>query len=523
MNNCYWTAKRILHLLEVPHTDKFLKDLILSHPDSESLLSIVDTLTKYQITSLPVKIGIEKLDQISLPCVIQIKQDEGFNFYCLTGFSENEVEYLDERGKIKKLSLEEFKFKWTGVALFVEKSELSSEPDYDIKFKEQRFSKVLYSLLIISIIALLGIIVVDWAGPAPLLILFILLIFLKAAGLIISSILLWYEVDNNNPTLKEYCSGGKRVNCDAVLNSGSIAGVISLSNLAFGYFFSGFLMLLITSFSISSILILNYMSFLSIPIIIGSLYYQRIKIKNWCIFCLWILAVLTAEFVVLRAIGISGQFLVYDLISFSFLFVLSIIAWVSVKPHLLNHNKLYYYKRGIAKFKTDREVFGYLLTKSKKVLSNPDGLGITFLNPTAKYQVLKVCNPYCGPCARAHPVLEHLYDAGFIDLQILFVPEENLEDTKTKTISHFKSLSQEYDEDVTKQALSSWYGTKRKDILKFADIFKVKATIEQNHEKLMDMRAWCKQEKISHTPTIYINGYLLPETFTVDDLPYVLN
>ena len=523
MNNCYWTTKRILRLLEVPHTDKFLKDLILSHPDSESLLSIVDTLSKYQITSLPVKIGIEKLDQIPFPCVIQIKLDEGFNFYCLTGFSENEVQYLDERGKIKKISLEEFKFKWTGVTLFVEKSELSSEPDYDIKFKEQRFSKVLYSLLIISIIALLGIIVVDWSGSATLLILSILIIFLKAAGLIISSMLLWYEVDRNNPTLKEYCSGGKRVNCDAVLNAGSIAGVISLSNLAFGYFLSGFLMLLFTSLSISALSILGYMSFLSIPIVIGSLYFQRIKIKNWCIFCLWISAVLTVEFVVLRMIGIYGQFLAYDLLLFSVLFVLSIIVWVSVKPHLLNHNKLYYYKRKIAKFKADKDIFGFLLSKSRKVLSTPDGLGITFLSSTAKYQVLKVCNPYCGPCARAHPVLEHLYDAGLIDLQILFVPAENLDDTKTKTISHFISINQEYDEDITKKALGSWYGSKRKNLVKFAENFKVHACIEQNKAQLNGMRVWCMQEKISRTPSIYINGYLLPENFTVDDLPYLLN
>jgi len=522
MNNCYWTTKRILRLLEVPHTDKFLKDLILSHPDSESLLSIVDTLSKYQITSLPVKIGIEKLDQIPFPCIIQIKQDEGFNFYCLTGFSENEVQYLDERGKIKKISLEEFKFKWTGVALFVEKSELSSEPDYDIKFKEQRFSKVLYSLLIISIIALLGIIVVDWSGSATLLILSILIIFLKAAGLIISSMLLWYEVDRNNPMLKEYCSGGKRVNCDAVLNSGSIAGGISLSNLSFGYFLSGFLILLFTSFSISALSILGYMSFLSIPIIIGSLYYQRIKIKNWCIFCLWILAVLTVEFVVLRAIGISGQFIVYDLISFSFLFVLSIFAWVSVKPHLLNHNKLYYYKRGIAKFKTDREVFGYLLTKSKKILSTPKGLGISFINPAAKYKVLKICNPYCGPCAKAHPILEHLYDAGLIDLQILFVPEDNLEDIKTKTISHFLSISYENDEEMTRKALGSWYGARRKDYLKFTEDFKATTTIKQNHEKLRDMRGWCMRENISQTPTLFINGFQLPDCFTVNDLAEIL-
>jgi len=32
------------------------------------------------------------------------------------------------------------------------------------------------------------------------------------------------------------------------------------------------------------------------------------------------------------------------------------------------------------------------------------------------------------------------------------------------------------------------------------------------------MKAWCEKEGITHTPTIFINGYKLPKEYRIEDL-----
>ena len=65
MNNCLTTVKRILNLLNVKYTSKYLKDTILSHPNYNSLLSISDTLDKYNIENLALKIDWIKLKKFT--------------------------------------------------------------------------------------------------------------------------------------------------------------------------------------------------------------------------------------------------------------------------------------------------------------------------------------------------------------------------------------------------------------------------------------------------------------------------
>lgn len=185
---------------------------------------------------------------------------------------------------------------------------------------------------------------------------------------------------------------------------------------------------------------------------------------------------------------------------------------MDVKPTLLSQNDLYVYKRGLGKFKSNPDVFEKLLSRSKKISNKTDGLGILLKSKSPKYQVLKVCNPYCGPCAKAHPVLEALYEKGGIELQIIFSTNADPEDPRTKTISHFLATDGKGDIDITRKALHSWYGAETKDYDAFA----------QQGEKLQAMKAWCESEGITHTPTIFINGYELPESYIVEDLKEIL-
>lgn len=523
MTYSFHVLQRLLQILKVDFTKNNLKETLFSYPQPDSLLAFVDVLGKYKLESIPVKIGMNKIFQVPLPAIVQLKSGNNSTFACLHKIENEEIGFTDEAGKSKKLSIQDFEQLWTGVTLLVEKTEQSIEPDYK---KNKLIGSVKNGMLAFIVVLLLLLISSQFFNLSSDLNsafgLFSILL-LKGLGLLVTSMLLWYEVDKSNPTLKEFCSGGKKVNCDAVLSSGSLLGEISISNLAFGYFFSGFLLLLFSNLSTSSFLLLGYISYLSLPIVLSSLYYQYFKLKNWCVFCLWIAVILTLEFTIFRIIPVSGKLEIQDLLVFAIFFAASILAWILLKPFLLGQNTLYAYKRKLANFKSDKEVFSHLLSGSKKVSSSPVGLGITLTNQASNYQVLKVCNPYCGPCARAHPILEHLHDQGIIDLQILFIPDENPESIKTKTINHILSISQENDSFTTKKALDSWYSANQKDFVKFTEKYQVRTSVKENETNLSDMRAWCVQEEISRTPTIFINGHLLPESYSIDDLQLVLN
>ena len=41
-------------------------------------------------------------------------------------------------------------------------------------------------------------------------------------------------------------------------------------------------------------------------------------------------------------------------------------------------------------------------------------------------------------------------------------------------------------------------------------------------DKIKKMEHWCRRERIMETPTIFINGYELPNEYTVEDLNEIL-
>ncbi|WP_075349609.1 cysteine peptidase family C39 domain-containing protein [Algoriphagus marinus] len=522
MENTLICTKRLFDLIKLPYNSAFLNGKLLTHPEPHSLLSISDTLAEYKVESLALQIGEDKLDQLPLPCVVQINQNPYPYFSCLSKVSADRVEYLDDKGKTAELAKAEFITKWTGVTLVLEKGEDSGEPGYQQRRKEQLTYKAL--LFLLGAVGLGWFIgnLVGWDDYSSYSIGVLAIVSLKLAGLFVSTILLWSEVDKNNSAITQFCTGGENVDCNTVLDSFSFGGLISLSNLAFAYFFSGFSLLMFSSFSVSGLGLLSVLSYSSLAIIPISLYYQGVKLKKWCVLCLWLSGILLLEF------GAS-QFLLPELNSstlsewsvFSFLFLASVLAWLSLKPYLIAKTDLYAVKSKLAKVMSNKEFFDHFLSKSRQITSNPEGLGIFLNGINPKYHVLKVCNPYCGPCARTHPLLEQLYEAGNIDLQIVFVPGGG-DEVRLNTIRHLLGIASQGDFEKTRQALDDWYSQDKKDYEAFAAIYPLNGELAKQESNIKAMLDWADKEQITHTPTIFINGYELPSAYAVEDLKYVL-
>lgn len=523
MENGLLVCKSILGKLRIPFTHRFLKEKLRSHPEPESLLAISDTLTEYKLESLALQLGEDKLDQLPLPCVVQISQNSYPYFTCLTRLSEDWAEYLDDKGKMIKQARKEFVTLWTGVTLVVEKGDHSGEPGYAKRRKEQMiYRSLLFLLGAVSSAWIIGnLIGLDYNTSYSIGV--IALLILKIAGLSISTILLWSEVDKKNAAIAQICGGGDQTDCSSVIGSFSIAGLISLGNLAFAYFFASTTLLLFSSFSGSALALLGLLSISSLAIIPFSLYYQGVKLKKWCRLCLWISGILVVELAV-------SQFLLPDfawpalreLGLFSFVFLASVLVWISLKPYLIANEDFFATKSKLARILSNKELFDYFLSTSRQITSNPEGLGIFLKGPTAKFHVLKVCNPYCGPCARTHPLLEQLYEAGNIDLQIVFVPGGG-DEVRLKTIRHLLGIASKGNINQTRLALDEWYSQEKKDYEAFAVNYPLNGELAKQESNIKAMLDWADKEQIVQTPTIFINGYELPSTYAVEDLKYVLN
>ena len=76
--------------------------------------------------------------------------------------------------------------------------------------------------------------------------------------------------------------------------------------------------------------------------------------------------------------------------------------------------------------------------------------------------------------------------------------------------------------EMLKQSLDDRYLPDKKDYDLFAAKYPMNGELLQHGNKIEAMDKWCNEIKISFTPTIFVNGYQLPDAYSIEDLPYFL-
>jgi protein-disulfide isomerase len=247
--------------------------------------------------------------------------------------------------------------------------------------------------------------------------------------------------------------------------------------------------------------------------------------KQWCILCLGVQLLLV--------LGAVHSVVFYGLPPLSFmqlslypllLFALPVLAWYAIKPSLLKLQKAKTQQREHLRLKFNTEIFDTLLKKQKQITQLADGLGIVLGNPAAKYELIKVCNPYCGPCARAHPEIEKILEENKnVKARIIFNAKNEEDSITVKPVKHLLAIAaNSNDEQYLKQSLDDWYLADKKDYDVFAARYPMNGELKEQDEKVDAMDKWCKTIAIQFTPTIFINGYQMPDAYSIKDINYFL-
>jgi uncharacterized membrane protein len=352
--------------------------------------------------------------------------------------------------------------------------------------------------------------------------------FLKIVGLATAVMLLIYETDKGNSFVRNLCSAGGHVNCDAVLGSkgAKIAG-ITWAEIGFFYFASTFLLLCFSvSFADKKFLLAGASAFAA-PYIFFSIYYQWRVVKQWCPLCLTVQLILFLELVWslvnfwLRPYHFS--FSSFSVVAPLLALGISIISWYALKPFFLKAKDADLYAAAYKRLQYNPDIFKYLLQQQVKA---PDGwqqLGISIGNQNACTTIIKVCNPYCGPCAKAHPELEEIIrHKPDVKLKIIFTARNDGTDPAAVVVKHLLAIAAEGDADKTEQSLDDWYLPEEKDYEKFALKYPMNGELKRQDREIEAMSKWCTDADITHTPTIFVNGHRLPENYNIEELKNIL-
>lgn len=536
MQNCEEALVKFCELLNVKVTSTSLKKDILEHPDYPSMLAISDVLNNYHIENLALKIGFEQLLEIPTPCIIQVKGE--ITPYPSFGIIENinnadkEIEwYNPEHHKTEKISYASLSKRFNGYVLAAEKDEHSIENNFAFKLKEQKRKSLINNLLIIAIPLLtfaISIVSIFYNGTTALLPVAYTIITLS--GALVSTLLILYEMDQYNPALQQICHAGKKTNCGAILGT-KASKIFGISWAAIGFtYFTGVLFSLLSTGIVNNniLFIASWLNVFCLFYVPYSIVYQWKIAKQWCPLCLTVQGLLVLQFIVALAGGfhsmsLLGAVTVNSILLFLLFFALVFIAIQILIPALEKAKENKDNRLGLQRLKHNPQIFEALLSKQRRITQSTDGLGITIGNPKAKYTLIKVCNPYCGPCAKAHPVIEDLLkNNDNVKVQIIFMSTDSEDDYRSKPVRHLMAIY-EINKKISLKALDEWYLADKKDYDIFATKFPMNGELELQTDKIKDMFKWCNETKIVFTPTFFINGYQLPDMYSVADLKYFLS
>jgi len=524
-----------LKLLNVKVNNATVNETLQNHPDWPSMLCVSDSFNKWNIPNGTGKIEPNEIDQLPVP-FIAYTNDREHPLSIVTQVADTTIQlYSKNYSKAITKTKEEFLKSWTGIYLIAEPDEHSGEKEY----KKNKRKAIINSLIPASLFALLtalsffsvyNIVNNNDSNQVANITGVYFQYFILLTGVVVTSLLLWYEIDKTNPLLQKVCTGITKGDCNAILTGkqSKLLSWLSWSEVGFFYFAGGLLVLLFAGSDLTNtISLLGWLNVLALPYTVFSVYYQWRVAKQWCVLCLAVQALL-----VLGGINVvANNFLTsFSALSISFLiknvllYLLPVLLWYVVKPYILNLQKAKNTKREYLRIKFNAEIFTTLLKKQKHISISTEGLGINLGNPNATNTLIKVCNPYCGPCAKAHPQIDKLLEEiPNLKVKIIFTTPNQPEQRAYKPVSHLLAINeQSNNEENIRLALDDWYLADKKDYELFAAKYPMNGELAKQGYKMEAMDKWSKEMEIQFTPTIFINGYQLPDAYSVEDLQYFL-
>ncbi|TDW99154.1 vitamin K epoxide reductase family protein [Dinghuibacter silviterrae] len=514
-------AASYARLLGLKITETSLKRDLEENPYYPSLLGLSDTFDRYGIPNAAYR--VEDLAMAPAPFVAYAQTEGNVRDFVLVtrqdGASVSVV--YDKGGKAVSLSKEDFLKKFQKVVWMAEPGDYPGEPDFAEKRARERNLQVKKGVAIAA--AVVGLLALVWMNGVsrtdalP----YGFLLLTKLFGVAVSVLLLLYEMGSGGDFVKNICQGGGQRDCGAVLESkgASVAG-LTWSEVGFFYFAATLSGLLFPGIPFQEKTSwLCWGSFLAVLYVPFSIYYQWRVAKQWCPLCLSVQSVLVLEAVWAFLEYQAPVNVIAAVPAVLFCAVWPVVGWFFLKPLWRKAKDSDQYRSSFRRLRANPDLFQGLLQQQPQAPEGLEHLGIVLGNPDASIRITKVCNPYCGPCAKAHPLLEQVLERNRnVQLRMVFSAKNDANDKKTPVVKHFLALARRGEPGLIQKALDDWYLSPQKDYDKFAEKYPLSEGEGKEEAAIEAMSQWCEKAEIAFTPTLFVNGHRLPEEYGAQEL-----
>lgn len=508
---------QILRILKVGHTDLFLNQLYEEHPHKYNLFGLSRILKEYGIDNEGYKFADKEiLEELEVPFVAQYHH----LLVIVVKLTSTHVYYY-VNGKEFSVATSEFKEKWSGVTLLIGDHSQAIEPEYKSHRLKENYSSLLYAVLTLSLFLVpLWRLASLWPSITPGI---IVLLILNAVGAYIGYLLVLKQIKIHSASADKICSIFKQSDCNNVLESkaSKLWGIIGWSEAGLSYFSSNLIILIFFPS------LLPYLSLINVgvlPYSIWSIWYQKTKAKQWCALCLIVQLLFYCIFACNLLSGFIRlpDFKAIELASVAWVYIIPFCLISVLLPIIAKSLQVGNLKHEFNKLKMAREVFDGLLYANNRY-EVKDASKIVFGNPEAKNQITLVSNPHCQPCATTHEkiekLLEHL-DEYDICIRFLFL-NFNLEIAKDSGKFLIAAYLRE-GPTVARQIFYRWFAGEKYTIGKTYAKYSFDLGSSDVIEEQRKHELWSKQTHVHQTPTVILNGYILPEIYTIDDIPLLV-
>ncbi|SHG29666.1 Thioredoxin [Fodinibius roseus] len=509
---------KYLDYLKIPLSHNFFVELLLSHPEYPSLLSISDVLERLGINHKIVRVEKKNITDLVFPYLLQLdKKGAELNLIKnqkeLTSAVETESVYCQF------------------IILKVESTGVIADKENEKWRSKETFLKIQSAIFISAAIALIfsaNINFFSWIH--------VLLLITTMGGILVGYLLIAKDLGINYEVVEAFCKAGKNSNCDEILKSedAKLFGRIRFSDAAVSFFVFQLIVvgllipLLNTNGAASFLWVLSIFSTLSIPIIGYSIYYQFIRASSWCRLCIIVDMILAFQVGIFSYLYYEGIIQMGDgnlqifLVSIMLFTVISSFLLL-IKANIMKDEESIQAGIKAKRIKNSITVFSHLLFQEKRVeISSFDDKELFVGDPNAPLKIIVASDLYCKPCKIQHEKAKQLVAAYPEKACIIIRLQSRQDDNRAARYIFQYWLNNIYGEaDESSQInklLHDWYNGM--DIEKFMNHYQLDNSVgnKVNENFVVKHTEWFRQEQIYATPTFFINGYKLPANYNIADM-----
>jgi len=536
----------LLDLLKVKHTKLFSNKLFNEHPHKYNLFGLSEMLFKYGILNTGARIKDMKNDllNIELPFVAHF----GGYFVVVYKIESDKVYYL--WNGIKTITpVSQFIQYWSGIVLLVEKTSNSIEPDYLEHRKKDLLNTAQRIVLAISFILIFGYAYINNVFSTHLeefdstiqysVFKITSLLLINLIGFFFCYLLIQKQLKIQSRYADKICSLLSKSECNNVIetDAAKLWGVLGWSEIGLGYFLANVAVLLFFPQLITFLVIFNI---LTLPYTIWSIWYQKVKARQWCPLCLIVQVLLWTLFFINIVFGyinvqnilFHSHFsnLIFQLIIAVCIYAIPIFTLTIFIPKLSEGYQVEQLRQEINSIKSNEEMFITLLKQQTFFEVSKSDSQIIFGNPDAYLKITILTNPLCNPCAKMHVRLDKLIKSmcelhlptqkTSICVQYIFSAfNEGMEYANR----YFNAIYLEKGRETAWQLYSNWFEKGKFLEETFFKDLKLDMSNPEIELEFQRHKSWKEKTQLQATPTILINGYKIPENYNIEDIRYFQN